>query len=150
MKTRFLNVSIASIRFDKVPIGVTSDVFDRTVLPLYGDILEWDYTLRRYISQGQLERKVSRDLSGKVGEEILRLERLGLFPVLFVQFFSWEIERIRIEVACATLQRFAKNERGIVMSLPSNRSNDKYTFELTGEFVGLLARYGFSMEICMI
>ena len=24
MKTRFLNVSIASIRFDKVPVGVTS------------------------------------------------------------------------------------------------------------------------------
>ena len=50
MNARLLNVAIASIRFDRVPPGVTSIMLERTILPLYGDILEWEYALRRHIS----------------------------------------------------------------------------------------------------
>ena len=146
MNVRLLNIAIASIRFDKVPPGVTSVMFERTILPLYGDILEWEYTLRRYISEAKLESKVTRDLNGKLGEEILRLCRLGLSPVLCVQYFCWDWG-IRLEVGHETLRRFAKKGRSMVMTFPSGRLRDQYGFQFSDEFIELLARYNFSMEI---
>ncbi|MBQ9446271.1 MAG: hypothetical protein IJU61_06740 [Victivallales bacterium] len=147
MSFRRLNVAIASIRFDRVPPAVTSDMLERTVLPLYGDILEWEYSLRRYISLSQLEAKVFRDLDGKIGCEVLRLCRLGLFPVLFVQFFCWDFERIRIEINHDTLRKFARKGRNMAMTFASARSKDAYGFEFSDKFMELLARYEFSLEI---
>ncbi len=147
MSFRFLNVSIASIRFDKVPPAVTSDVFERTVLPIYGDILEWEYSLRRYVSIRQLETRVNRDLHGGIGEEVMRLCRLGLFPVLFVQFFCWEFERIRIQVDHDTLRKFAQKGRGIEMTFPSSRLKGSYGFRFSDRFIDILARYEFALEV---
>ena len=147
MSFRHLNVSIASIRFDKVPPALKSDILERTVLPLYGDILEWEYSLRRYVSLSQLEARVSRDLRGRIGEEVLRLYPLGLCPVLFVQFFSWELERFRIEIDHDTLRTLAKKRRSIEMTFPASRPKDSYGFEFSRKFIELLARYEFSLEI---
>ena len=146
MNARLLNVAIASIRFDRVPPGVTSIMLERTILPLYGDILEWEYSLRKHISEAQLEAKVTRDLNGEIGEEILRLCRFGLSPVLCVQYFCWEWG-IRLEVGHETLRRFARKGRNIVMTFPSERSKDQYGFQFSDKFIELLARYNFSLEI---
>ncbi len=149
MNCRLLNISIASIRFDKVPPAVTSSILERTVLPLYGDVLEWEYAQRRNISQLLFEAKVARDLNGRIGEEVLRLCRLGLFPVLCVQFFcrEWLYRRIRIEMDHATLRKLAQKQRSVVMTFPSIRSNDQYGFQFSCRFIELLARYEFSLEI---
>lgn len=147
MKKRFLNVAIATIRFDKVPPAVSSNILERTVLPLYGDILEWEYTLRRYASQMRVQKKVFRDLRGKIGAEVLRLIQLGLSPVFFVQFSCREFLRFRVEVDQITLQRLAKRRRSLVMTFPSTVSDDQYCIEFSNEFIRLLASYGFSLEI---
>ena len=143
---RLLNIAIASIRFDKVPSGVTSILFERTILPLYGDILEREYTLRRYINEAQFEEKVTRDLNGRIGEEVLRLCRLGLFPVLCVQYVCWDWG-IRLELGRETLRRFAKKGRSMVMTFPSTRSRDQYGFQFSDKFIELLAKYNFSLEV---
>ena len=149
MNNRLLNVTIASIRFDRVPAAVTSSIFERTVLPLYGDVLEWEYAKRRNFSQSQFEARVTRDLNGMIGVEVLRLCRLGLFPVLCVQFFCWEwlYGRTRIEMDYATLRKLAQKQRSIVMTFPSIRSNEQYGFHFSYKFIELLARYEFSLEI---
>ena len=149
MKTHFLNIGIATIRFDKVPAGVTSDVMERTVLPLYGDILEHDYPNRRYMTTEQLERRVSTDLQSDFGEEVLRLCRLGIYPVMFISFFCWDwnLSRIRIEIANGTLRRLSKKKRELYFAFPSQVDDTQNVIHLSSRFVDLLSKYEFSLEI---
>ena len=149
MKTHFLHIGNAFTRFDKVPAGITSDFMERTVLPLYGDILERDYSQRKYMTSKQFQEKVIKDIHGGFGDEILRLCRLGVFPVLFISFFCWDwnLSRIRIEIDNGTLRRLSKWKREVYFSFPSIVYNTQNVIYLSSEFIDLLSKYEFSLEI---
>ena len=149
MKTRLLHIGNAGVRFDKVPADVSSAFMERTILPLYGDILERNYSQRRYLTTRQFERNVFKDIQGDFGNEILRLCRLGIFPVMFISFFCWDwnLSRIRIEIDNGTLKRLAKGKREIRFAFPSIETCSQNMIYLSASFIDLLSRYEFSLEI---
>lgn len=74
----------AVVRFDAFPKYVVSDVLERTILDAPGDILEWEYNFRRSISAAVFWQKFESDLSGRLGNEVRRLRKHKLLPVLYV------------------------------------------------------------------
>lgn len=147
MKRRLLRVCHAIVRFDNVPPSVASGIFSRTILPQYGDILEWEYLFSRYITVDKFESKISVDIKKKMRKELDRLLSIGHAPILHIDFYSGDLPYIRFELPNQMMHRFVQSKRDIVLSFPSFVKGDELVIKLSSDFLKLLYDYKFSLEI---
>ena len=147
MKRKLLRICHAIVRFDNIPSNVTSEIFSRTILPQYGDILEWEYLFSRYITVDKFEKKISDDIKQKIGKEIKWLLSIGHAPVLHVDYYSGDLPYIRFELPNQVMHKFVQSKRDIVLAFPSFVKGDELVIKLSSDFLKLLYDYKFSLEI---
>ena len=147
MTKKLLRVCHAIVRFDNIPHDVTSDVLERTELPLYGDILEWEYCFRHNITMLQFEKKLQADLNARVGDEILRLGKFGHYPTLYLDFNFSGASYFRFEISNDTLRKLSRDSRSIELSYPSLVFSNQLSIVVSSNFIKILNLYRFSLEI---
>ena len=147
MKRKTLKICHAIVRFDKIPPAVTSDVLSRTSLSDLGDILEWEYLFRRYITVDKFERKLHDDIERKLGKEIKRLRNMGHTPVLYIDFYSGNLPYIRFELPNHMMHKLVQHRRGVTLAFPSAVMEDELVINLSADFIKMLHDYNFSLEV---
>ena len=147
MKRKTLKICHAIVRFDKIPPTVTSDVLSRTSLSDLGDILEWEYLFRRYITVDNFERKLHDDIERKLCKEIKRLRNMGHTPVLYIDFYSGNLPYIRFELPNHMMHKLVQHRRGVTLAFPSAVMDDELVINLSADFIKMLHDYNFSLEV---
>ena len=147
MKRKTLRICHAIVRFDKIPHAVMSDILSRTSLSDLGDILEWEYLFRRYITVDKFERKLHYDIERKLCKEIKRLRDMGHFPVLYVDFYSGDLPYIRFELPNHMMHKLVQRRRGITLAFPSAFTDDELVINFSADFIKMLHDYNFSLEV---
>ena len=147
MKRKTLKICHAIVRFDKIPPAVTSDVLSRTSLSDLGDILEWEYLFRRYITVDKFERKLHDDIERKLGKEIKRLRNMGHTPVLYIDFYSGNLPYIRFELPNHMMHKLVQYRSGVTLAFPSAVMEDELVINLSADFIKMLHDYNFSLEV---
>ena len=144
--TLVFRVRHAVVRFDAVPESVISDVLERTVLGDQGDILEWEYNVRRSIPATSFWQKLEADLSGLLGKEIRRLRKHKLLPVLYVDMAPRQYHMFYVQLLRSTVRKLAMGGSSFVLC---RRDDDSFStvVEIPKYIIALLARNKFKIEI---
>ena len=147
MNIKSLRICHAIVRFDNVPSDVSSGFFEKTCLPLYGNILECEYLFRRNVTIQQFERTMRDALANNMGKEILRLLKIGCRPVLHLDFNFRSLSFFRVEMDGDTLRKLSRDCRSIELSFPSCGMKSQMFIQIPFSMIRMLARYGFCLEI---
>lgn len=142
------NLGNTLIRIDGVPKGVSSSVFERIKTQI-GDIFVREYDHARMCSPTRLFKRVTDDLGGELGHELVRLRSYGLHPVLFADFDEKLVDLFRVELSADLLARRKRTGQGIVVPAPAMQADgiDGWGIEFPSDVVATLSRYGFDVEI---
>lgn len=141
-----ISICHAVVRFDNVPSGVESEVLERTRLPLYGDVLSYEYLFRRKKTMEGFQRILAKDLGDWLGDETSRLLRCGIFPTLYIDFALSGMAFFRMEVKAVSLHKLALQNVGLELSL-FDVCKSSVVMRLSPDLIKLIAKYKFSLEI---
>ena len=141
-----LRVGHAVVRFDAVPKDVGSDVLERINLAAHGDILEWEYNFRRSIPAAVFWQKFESDLSGWLGNEVRRLRKKKLMPVLYVGMAPRQYHMFYVQLFRPTVRKLSMNKSSFVLCRRDSDSSST-VIEIPGFIIDLLAQNRFKLEI---
>lgn len=145
MKIVRLKINHAVLRYDNVPHDVPLGLFYRTVLSARNDIFSKDFFWDRSITIERFDDFLSRELIPQFKDEMSRMERLGLRPVLHVDYVSRGNVVFWLSLNSATVHRLVKSGSGIDICI---RGKEKeYVAGLTVESLRRLKRFGFTVEM---
>lgn len=136
----------AVVRFDAVPKDVGSDVLERINHAPHGDILEWEYNFRRSIPAAVFWQKFESDLSGWLGNEVRRLRKNKLMPVLYVGMAPRQYHMFYVQLFWPTVRKLSMNKSSFVLCRRDSDSSSTVV-EIPGFIIDLLAQNRFKLEI---
>ena len=111
-------------------------------------MLDHEYDIRRYLDIASFVRKLKSDLAGWLGDEIRRLYELGLHPVLYIGFFSYDLDFFNVRIGEETIDRLARQGRSIRCVFDSeNGSKERIVIEIPRELISTMAEFHFTIEL---
>lgn len=145
MKVVKLKINHAVLRYDNVPHDVPLGVFYRTSLPTRNDIFSKDFFWARSITAESFDSFLSRDMIPRLKDEMSRMQRLGLRPVLHVDYVSRGNGVFWVLLNSATVRRLAKGGSGVDICIRGKKK--EYVAGLTVDSLRRLQRFGFTVEM---
>ena len=141
-----LYIRHAVVRFDAVPKNIVSDVLERIVLGAHGDILEWEYNFRKSIPAAVFWLKFESDLSDWLGNEVRRLRKHKLLPVLYVDMAPRQYHMFYLQLFRPTVRKLAMIGSSFVLCRKDDDSSSAVV-EIPEYIIALLAQNRFKLEI---
>ena len=142
-----LRVALATVRFDNVPSSVKSKYLSCCRVSRTNGILDYEYCIRRNLDVESFSRKLKLDLDGWLGDEIARLNKFGLKPVLYAGFFAHGLEYFNGCFGEKTLNKLAGQGRSICIVFDSEDGQRAMAIVIPKALIALLAKYHFSLEL---
>lgn len=142
-----LRLSSALVRFDNVPRGISSSLLERIAVTERECILVYEYFFRRNVKADAFLRRFASDCRGVLGEELRRLVRAGIKPVLKIDYSSRQLDYLSVTIGRASILKLAKQRRAFRLSFPSQSGGIDWIMTIPREMFALLAEYSFSLEI---
>lgn len=147
LKKKKLRLSSALVRFDNVPRGISSSLLERIAVTERECILVYEYFFRRNVRTDAFLRRFASDCRGVLGEELRRLVRAGVKPVLRLNYFSWQLQHFQLQMECETIRKLACQGRSMSLAFPSQLGMFELSLSIPHELIALLAVFSFSLEL---
>lgn len=147
LKKKELRLSSALVRFDNVPREISSNLLERIAVAEREYILVYEYVFRRNMRTDVFLRRFALDCRGVLGEELSRLGRAGIKPVLKIDYSSRQLDYLSVTIGRASILKLAKQGRAFRLSFPSQSGGIDWIMTIHREMFALLADYSFSLEI---
>lgn len=145
MKIDRLRINHVVLRYDDVPNGVSSELFHHTIVPSRGNVLSSDFFWCRGIAPELFEQFIAGTMIPRFKDEICRMRRLGLRPVLHVDYVNRGNEVFWLSLNSSTVQGLGKAGSGIDICVRKN--GKEYVAGLTATSLHHLSRFKFSIEL---
>lgn len=143
---RELRLSSVLIRFDNVSKEINSSLFERISVMDQEDILVHEYVFRRNVKVDTFIRRFTLDCRGRLGGELKRLADMGMRPCLHMDYFSWQLQQVQLQIGFETIRTLSEQGRAVSLVFDSKYDRTGLEVIIPHELIALLSEYGFSLE----